>query len=250
MTAPLHAHLCGTVCPLGFFLCKCCKRQLPLAALCPSRPNTCHKDNCSYKALAQRWSKNRQLKAWWETLSDDLKVAWYQKQQALPQGTKRSFDEIIYEETTITDQSTNEKDLDALVPWSVFLRNKTVEGMQKHDIELEWTRLTTSPDTEAVFRRGQWLVPEWQGLLRENETRHTQRTNAIRRAHVSTSEQLASLQTGGSSLLQQYKDSYSPPQQQYAQAPVSDASVSDQPVSASPNDIMMQQIHREVVLTY
>ena len=53
----------------------------------------CYKCNASYKSVAERWKKDRKLKAWWQAMSGPEKVAWYKKQRDVRNvGQKRKFD--------------------------------------------------------------------------------------------------------------------------------------------------------------
>ena len=76
------------------FLCPKCRQHLPLSEATP-RGNVqwCIKDNNSYKALAQRWSTNRRLKDYWNSLDADSQTAWFIKWQQvsrrIPKGASR-----------------------------------------------------------------------------------------------------------------------------------------------------------------
>ena len=77
-----------------------------------SRNGWCQKDTASYKSLSDRWQTCRRLKQWWSGLSAELQAEWFLKQQNLPAGTKRRFDEVEYEETTRDQQGDIEDERD------------------------------------------------------------------------------------------------------------------------------------------
>ena len=79
---------------LGHFICRWCKREIPLHQMCPTRVGVCIVDNASYIALVKRWGKSRALKAWWDGMGDAERIEWFHKQSACHPGAKRKFDDI------------------------------------------------------------------------------------------------------------------------------------------------------------
>ena len=63
-----------------------------------SKAGVCHKDVLSYKSISDRWKNNRQMKSWFDALSEQETIDWYVKQQQLPAGTKRKFTDVQYTE--------------------------------------------------------------------------------------------------------------------------------------------------------
>ena len=51
-----------------------CRRQWPLNNMDKTRVNVCKPCNASYKSLSRRWASHRQLKQWWDNLTDDQRV--------------------------------------------------------------------------------------------------------------------------------------------------------------------------------
>jgi hypothetical protein len=237
------------IAPQGFFNCSKCRKMLGLGDQ-STRPGICAKDYNSYKGLAQRWTRQRALKTWWDKLSDDEKTAWYQKQHVLPSGSKRKYDNINYADVAEESVGHQERDADAFLTWTWFKRYGLMEGKSVPELEREWAVCTTAADTEAIFRRGQWLVPEYAGVRREAVVETKQISQSSRSAHVETSEQLAQLQQSGQSLLKQFETNIrgaimpAP-----SDLPATDATVADQPHSVLPPNVISQQIHREVLGT-
>jgi hypothetical protein len=86
-------------CHMVFFVCKMCKIHHPLSDM-SARANVCNRDNSTYKSIAFRWSKQTDLKTWYDKISDEQRAAWYLKQQQLPKGSKRNFEQIACSEST------------------------------------------------------------------------------------------------------------------------------------------------------
>jgi hypothetical protein len=235
-------------CPMGFFLCKLCKRQHPLSDM-SARANVCSRDNSSYKSISSRWSKQRELKTWYDNMSDEQRAAWYLKQQQLPTGSKRNFEQIQYSESTSRQEVHVDDDKDQFISWTMYKRWGLLENKTLPMLEEEWAAKTTGPSTEAVWKRNQWCIPEFHGFSRGMESRDVQEQATFRGANVSTSEQLQVLQQGGRALLDQFRNSFRGAQAPMpSDMPLTDASVGDQPVTPAPADLMSQQIHREATV--
>ena len=173
--------------------------------------------------------------------------AWYVKQLTNPKGSKRKFDEITYQEASVREVFAIERGEDHLHTWTVFKRNGLIDGFALGDLERQWQELTEGPNTEAIWRRNQWLIPVWDGIRRGRELRDGQRSEATRGTSVGSSEELANLQAGGGALLDQFAASIRPAVQVTPQQPATAASVADQPAYVAPSDIISQQIHREAM---
>ena len=213
-----------------------------------AKTNVCILDNASYAALSKKWGKNRSLKVWWDKLPPVEQVDWYNKQQQVPAGTKRKFDEITYRECSTNSVDNVDNEMDHFKTWTQFLRDGINEGKNLLTLEKEWADLTEGPHTEAIWVRNQWLVPEFNGVMRGRETRNGQRQDIERSVAVASSEQLTTLVAQGQALLNQYSNSIAPAMQQTPAQPTTNASVGDQPTTTTPTDIMLQQAHREASL--
>ena len=213
-----------------------------------SRPAVCKKDNSSYKALTQRWTKQRSLRTWWENSSPEDKVVWYNKQQSLATGTKRRFEEVGYSEQTKHSVEDLERDFDMMRPWWWFLSRGLKEGKTLPEIEEEWRDITENNKDQCIFRRGQWLVPIWESVMKAKDEKTVASHQTTRAAEVMTSEQLTQLQAGGAQILSQFANTILPVPQTYVEAPVTNATLPDQPFLAQAQDVMAQQMHREASL--
>jgi hypothetical protein len=168
----------------------------------------------------------------------------------LPAGTKRSYDEIAQSHKSQKASTFEEDETEPMINWAMFKRWGLLEGTSLIALENDWKDKTSSADTEAVFRRGEWHIPDYQGFRRGMKTTTTQMVETERRANITFSDQLGALTQSGHVLLQQFAASHRQVQAPLvAGIPITDATVSDQPVTPAPLDVMMQQMHREDIGT-
>ena len=231
--------------PAGMFNCRGCLKQLPLGQECPSRPGYCRLDSNSYKALSTRWAKQRSLKTWWEQQGPTDKANWYRKQQACA-GDKRKFTKLEYAEIAEASEASVDDEVDDFMTFTMYKRWNLLEGKQLSTIEADWVKLVEDPSTEAVFARGQWLVPEFTGIKKIKRSELKQRSETVRKAQIESSSHLEQLKAGGAVLLKQFSDSVAPAPQLTPAQPVTNAAVSDQPICAKPTDVITHQVVREV----
>ena len=235
--------------PAYHFRCVKCKKDVPLTCMSVSRPGWCRADDLNYKSLTQRWAKDRSLKTWWQAKSEEQKTAWFVSQQSFSNsGQKRKFDQIGYADESVKTSGTMERDLDHFQTFEIWSAPKLLQGKTLPQLEREWQSLIQDSTTEAIMRRGQWLIPCWQGIVRERNSGEEQRSVSSRSSQIETPEQLQQLQSAGRLLLDAHAASVAPAGQVYAQQPSVISDISDQPMYRAPTDVMGQQIHREAYL--
>ena len=230
----------------GHFICKACRKQVPLSQMCASRSGWCRMDSASYKALATRWAKDRSLKTWFQAMTPEQQANWYCRRQTFSSNDgKRRFDDVKYSDVAEDVEGTGEEDQDWFQTWSVFLRNCLIEGKTAQQAESLWTSMIDDPRVECIHRRGQWLVPEWQGVKRAKLSQNLNRSSSSRNATAATPEQLHSLQANGRMLLDQFKEGVLPAPNIVPTQPMTTAQQSDQPVCRAPANVIGAQITRE-----
>ena len=229
------------------FTCSKCKKVMPRSQM-STRPGVCKVDGAAYKSLCDRWTKNRKLKSWWVGLNEEEQRLWFVKQQTNPAGTKRRFADVEYQEKTSTSVGALEDEVDLFMTWARFKREGSQGGKQVEDLELEWADLVSDPSVEAIMRRGQWLVPEFQGVERRKRKATTQEHSASRGREVDDENQLAILRQSGEDLLNKFSASVAAPLRPLpADVPsVPDVTPADQPMSSAPTDFILHTINREV----
>ena len=179
-------------------------------------------------------------------MGDAERIEWFHKQSACHPGAKRKFDDIEYKENSRNSTDHVKYEGDDWMPWRWYKRWGLLEGKPLRELEEEWRTLTEGPETQAMWIRGEWCIPEFGGAKSGIETRAGQSQETSRSAAIHDAEQLSQLQLQGKALLDQFGSSYQPAPQIRPIAPTTQASVSDQPQVMAPRDVMGLQIVREV----
>ena len=114
-------------------------------------------------------------------------------------------------------------------------------------LEHEWKTMIESSDSGCIQVRGQWLVPEFQGVQLIKGKSTQQISDISRRAEVTDQDQLKSLVEAGAAQRQAFSQNLSgaivPTP---TQVPVVDSSTADQPQRPEPSDVLAKSISREV----
>jgi hypothetical protein len=205
----------------------------------------CAKDNLSYQGLALRWAKNQTIKSWWASLTDVQQAEWFKKWASL--SSKRRFDEMFYQEISRHALQMLEDEVDDYQTWIVFKRNR-IGTMSEAAITQEWEDIIKNNQTECLWKRNQWLVPEFQGVIRKKRKLDEQAWETGRTANVSSEAALGSLVAGGEQMLARFGESIAAPLISKPQEPEVDARPEDMPRAAKPDDAMLGCIRREVRL--
>ena len=134
----------------------------------------------------------------------DGQADWYRKQHVLNRGEKRSFDQVNLEEGTEVQTGTEEKEMDHYQPWWMFRDQGLAAHRGLEAIEKEWTDRVDVPGSSAIYRRGEWLLPRFAGIMHETVQKdlNIQSTKRIKR--VDDGEQLKTLQQVGLKLINGY----------------------------------------------
>ena len=101
------------------FVCKSCDRQLAVSEI-SYRKSTCKNCSNAYKSLADRWSKHRKLKSWFDSMSYEQRRDWFITNLVHSQGTMRKFDDVAYQDVSANREFCVEEELDEYVPWKWF----------------------------------------------------------------------------------------------------------------------------------
>ena len=232
------------------FNCKFCKRNLPLTTMSPSRKGVCVTDGNSYKSLTDRWAKCRALRLWWNSLDENGKADWFLKQQKLSSGERRKFDCVQYEEGSSQVVASDETERDHYETNLDFALARTTLGWPIEKIEEDWLSRVERPNSDAILRRGQWLVPKFCGVLIDKRKSQLQETSSKRSKTIADPEQLQQLQSNGQRMLGDFWNSIAGAKApEVVEAPVVDATEADQPSRAIPQDVVGNNIDREVMAT-
>lgn len=235
------------------FLCPQCGQYTPLSQ--GVRKGTtlwCEKDNKPYNSFVSRWQANKRLRQWWNSLSKVERQGWFRKWQSLE--AKRRFDFITFVEETCAAQELLEDEIDRFVTFEMWRRNEIIGGQElewsEEQLVDKWKGIVESMRYECIFRRGQWLIPQFEGIERRSRKRLTLAQTASRVANVSDPEQMMSLWQGGVKALQEF--AHSAPvtatyQADAGPAIASDARPEDMPQSPAPQNMMLEAIARQAI---
>ena len=186
------------------FSCNRCKLVLPVSNMSGSIKNVCSKDVASYKALTDRWSKNRALSGWWKSLSPEGQQQLDIRQHTLPAGSKRNFDEVMYSEIARESAGNEQRERDHFKPWWLFKNDGIAAGLSIQSLENMWQDAVDNRTADAVFVRGQWCVAQFIGVLKDRTTSQTQDMVTKRTKAVESVDSLRELVAGGKKAIDSY----------------------------------------------
>jgi hypothetical protein len=144
----------------------------------------------SYSSLANRWKTNKNLKLWWASLGEVGQADWYRKQHG-SSNMKRKFENIGYSESSSHSDERTKHAVGDMIPLNIFIRRKTLEGLSAAMATQEFQRLVDDKHTLAEFTRGQWHVPDYQGLQRKTGETDSTMYKISRGGAVDNLEQLS-----------------------------------------------------------
>lgn len=228
------------------FVCPKCLKTTPMTeAREKGTQMWCAKDASSYNSLTFRWNKNPKLRKWWHALGPSGQVQWFIKWQQVDQ--KKRFDFICYVERTLQVHETLEDEVDKFIPYGAYLREKRSEGLQVAQIEAKWKEEVEATRSECILRRGEWLLPRFEGVERRSRQRLSQEQELMRRADVNEPSLMEALWSQGKKALERFSASVQPTLcPTPTPAPYVNVNPSDQPASVQPQDALFGVIAREV----
>ncbi len=228
-----------------------CEKTHQVAEMCSARYGCCVRCHNAYRSLTNRWGTCRKLRQWWTGLTKEQQVAWFVKQQDVPAGVKRKFDQLCYAGHDVNTSYRTNEDVDRFVPWHVFRREGVASGRCEAELEKEFQDMVDDPNVECIHRRGQWLVPFFEGVFRRTGEGHTTETWAFRQTTVQSSEHLSQLHHQGNCLHDQFVESCVPTKTSlvYENSGWVQGQVSDQPVLPDTQGVISRAIAREACLS-
>ena len=202
--------------------------------------NCCSADVLTYNSLQRRWTKNKSLKTWWDSLDAQAKATQY-LQHAAATGQKRKFDGIEYSEGSLNEAYDGSQEEERCIPWWSFKAWKISEDPKRmvQDIAAEFVGMVLNPEINCVFTRGQWCVPRFEGVLRVNGSRTSAYQRVQRQKAIQDTTELAILREGGAALVSSFASANKNAMANHsflpADQPVADdAAVEDQPCRSIP----------------
>ena len=242
----------------GFFNCCRCKLQTPLSLLfVKGNQKMCRADWNNYASLAARWKKNKTLKTWFDGLDENERIAWYRRQQGNAPGLKRDFEAIGVDERTSAEAFHRLHAVDEMIPWRIFKRRLVGgEGLTPEKAALEFCALVNNPRVASTHARGEWHVPDYQGLQCLRGTDNRTGYLVVRQNDVSDTASMRNAIASGQDAVQAQasansSDAWSvyktPPPRDM---PTINSSIADQPAMPVVTTPLLAQVVNEVSLVF
>ncbi len=199
-----HAPLGRHIAPLSsadHFCCSKCALKKPIVQLrIRSGQRVCECCVRAYASIQTRWTGNRELREWFKALTPSEKQAWYVKQLE-NDGVHRKVEDLIYAEASRDVGVKRAFQQDHLVPWRIYRRNALMDGESAEKAAYEFIRIIQDNRINCEFDRGEWHVPEYQGIFREVGRQQEQGLEVKRQCKVDSKEALIQLTSHGRDMM-------------------------------------------------
>ena len=125
----------------------------------------------TYKELTRRWKREKKLKAWYQTMSKEKKVAWYRNHKAATLKMDKNGQKLIKLSKKRTRKFSQRcKALLHWQPWHIYKRNKKLDGVaDEAEIRRRWKMDLMDPNVKKRKKNGRWLIAEDNGEMGEEE---------------------------------------------------------------------------------
>ena len=235
------------------FFCGKCQWNQPMSVLrIRSGAKICEMDVRAYGGLQARWNANRQLRSWWKDLPNDKKVEWYRNRQQSETGKKRTADELMHGDFSKDAAFEDKAELDELIPWRIYRRRAMQDGDSEPQAAVDFVNIIKNNQVNCLFHRGEWHVPEYQGVQRKAGRRSEHGSQDQRGYRVQSSAELANLSAASGQAVERQLQSLQAASQQGSRALRSDtpaimAGQAQQPAMAPAADIVLAGIVQEAL---
>lgn len=235
------------------FQCSKCLLNKPIAQLrIRSGQKCCEGDVRSYGSIQHRWTGNRELRAWFKGLAPQDRVDWYVKQQQNDTGKKRSLDEMTFSDTYSNKAICREGEIDECIPWRIYRRRAIADGEDATQAAYTFINLIQNNRVNCRFHRGEWHVPEYQGLRIETGKEVAQGHTVTRGGAVVTAAELAERIADGEGMLKKQVETIQSHANQGQDAlrtdnPSINAALASQPTIVPNVSIVMAELNRGVM---
>ena len=228
--------------------CKKCELQYSIAEVDPNRAGCCERCGPTYKALRDKCKASKAANTWWTAKVHQAQVAWYRKQLQVPSGTKRKWDEIMYEEEAAHTLGNDDRKRYRGVPYWKFVSRLTKAGHALTTIDARWKDAIEGRSGVAEFVNGEWLVVMFEGTIHDDVDMTLQSQTIRRLASITDAEQLRDLRSSGARQLEAFAGSMRAPA---AIAPPSisprvDVSAAEHAPRPAPSDTLAAAVIRDV----
>ena len=160
----------------------------------------------NYKGLTRRWEKEPAVKIWWESQTQEKRIAWYVQHRALnkKKDAKKTLT-VCCEIAERNSAGNRSEDVDLYIPYSewmlpkVILCGNSVACLRR--IEGEWNALLLT-NHPKVFKRGEWHVHKFGGVRSTTYQDSSTEASVTSTAQPTTSEGLAAMQENHRTVVQ------------------------------------------------
>lgn len=160
----------------------------------------CRPCKSEYKYLTDKWSKNKQLKTWYQGKTADQKMQYFRdRKRAMKSGARRTFDIFNFQESQIQQTKDEEVDLEKFLPWTIYRRGRLMDGLSEAEIVAEWEVAIVDPAVPTRIVRGKVCIPEFQGVEARSSKATITESRATRQTSVRSVGELASLKAAAES---------------------------------------------------
>jgi hypothetical protein len=126
-------------------------------------------------------------------------AAEYQKAQKVTVGERRNFDTCVFEEKGVDKIFDKTGEVDMCIPFWKYKQNMlTLDPKAEHaQIRRDFDAIVSDPDQDAIFRRGQWLVPSFEGVMRMTGTAREETVSTKRQQTIKNADDLQEFKGSG-----------------------------------------------------
>lgn len=147
----------------------------------------------TYKSIAKSWRKNAKLKAWFQSLGESERKAWYCKHKRLAErqpNLKRDFETEI---TTSTEIATGDEKRRRFhwKPWGQFEKEEQMKktGISDQEVQQKWRLALLGAPSVQKFGN-EWHIKEYLGVYEDEVDSCMTKQTTSQRAAVANEQSL------------------------------------------------------------
>ncbi len=136
----------------------------------------CKKCDAVQRSWNRQTRSNPQARKDFKKKTKEEQQLWFQTERSkIKDGKKRDFSEISMHvtEEKVVKKSDMERDL--YIPFSIWFRNEKIvkPELVLKDAQTQWRQIIATPGQPKRFSRGEWLIPEFQGIVADAGLEHS-----------------------------------------------------------------------------
>jgi len=181
------------------FYCRQCMEQRPIMIMkIRSGSKVCNDCVGAYGSIQHWWQTNKDLRAWFRNMSPADRASWYKKQRTSYQpGKKRELSKLEVTENTSEKAARTDGELYKLIPWRIYRRHALMDGESVETAAHKFISTVHNNRVLCRFHRGEWHVPEYQGIEIWHGSKVESGVDVVRKLAVENKEDLGNALTAG-----------------------------------------------------